>query len=153
MHLSHENLFCESIQTVPEPEPKVEEELPPKKVPVPTQHNLSVYLKTSFLIMLVLIPHVTIFKMFESDYSTTLKQYELAEELNQSLRMEINTLKKIIFLMGIDNPKPRITIEPIRAEQWKRILSDTDDFRIVNDENNSKLVCIDINRLIDLIYY
>lgn len=127
-------------------EPSIESEDSAKQVSIAiaTQTKKRTFLKTFLFINLILISNVIIYNILESQHSVAFEKYQLAEAQNQALRMEINTLRKIVFLMNADD---QVSITP--NEYFERP-PDSEDVRIV-DNDQKKFICVDVKRFVDML--
>lgn len=104
--------------------------------------------KITLFINLVLISNLVTYYVLEAQHSTTVEKYEFAEAENKDLRLEINTLRKIIFLMNVDEQSPVTTTSP--ADPFVLSEEASEDVKIF-DENHKKFICVDVKRFVDML--
>lgn len=151
LSLSKENSSEEHI----EPDSKIEEILQelseineePRKKEV--NHGLSFRIKQltrpSFWIALLLISNLCVYSYLESGDEVVIERLQLAESQNKHLRLEINTLRKIIFLMNVDENPP--TTPKMEGDGMTR----SKDVKIYEDETKKKFICIGVKKFIDIL--
>lgn len=157
--LSNENVNLNSEKEPDVPEVKEhEDDSTEKDSPPSTTKELKVNIKKPafligskkllFLIInLILISNIITYKVLESQHSVVLEKYQLTEDENKVLRMEINTLRKIVFMMNVDEQVSTSTTIPSEPLDQPPA---SDDVKIF-DNNQKKFICVDVKRFVDLL--
>lgn len=104
------------------------------------------FLKPFLLINLILISNIITYRILESQHAAMVEKYQLAEAQNQDLRLEINTLRKIVFLMNLDEQHGSTSTGGVFEEPS----STSEDVRIF-DRNERKFICVDVKRFVDML--
>lgn len=105
--------------------------------------------KPSLWISILLVTNLCIYSYFDLEHSVVLDKLQVSENHHKDLRLEINTLRKIIFLMNVDEnvpASPRIDSFE-RGEETRN----WEDAKIYTDETNRKFICVDVKKFIDIL--
>lgn len=100
--------------------------------------------KPSLWISILLVTNLCIFSYYDSEHALLFEKLQFAESQDKDLRLEISTLRKIIFLMNAGEhfpTSPTLYDETVNSE----------DAKIYADGNDRKFICIDVKRFIDLL--
>lgn len=114
----------------------------------PVKAKTKKFWKLILLINLILISNIATYNFMESMHSTTIEKYESVETQNKILRNEVNTLRRIIFLMNVEEQAVTTTSKPIQPFDTPN--QHSEDVRIF-DNNRKKFICVDVKRFVDML--
>ncbi|KAL5277751.1 hypothetical protein ACFFRR_002777 [Megaselia abdita] len=150
-HISLSNENSEREQDVPDDaknnaKPEKDSKEIPKISPCDKKRH---FLKPFLLISsLILISNLIIYHILDSQHSATFEKYQLTEAQNKDLRLEINTLRKIVFLMNVDEQVSTRTTTS--KDDFENLKSTSEDVKIF-DSNEKKFICVDVKRFVDIL--
>ncbi|KAL5274325.1 hypothetical protein ACFFRR_000829 [Megaselia abdita] len=103
----------------------------------------------SIWIAIIIISNLCIYTNLKEKHSVSFGKLQISESQNRDLRLEINTLRKIIFLMNVDENLPHAST----AESFEEgdIMTRSKDVKIYEDDYNKKFICIGVKKFIDLL--